>query len=341
MAGAAERSPARQVRRHRRARGRPRRLARTGPSRRSAGWPARQVRLLVDHRDASSPATRLQSRIRWHLHEIAPELEIPTRGLKSSSTSSNGAWLALDGRCAFASPARSSDASASSPDDQGTRTRDRQLVDAIAPQLLTEPGCGALTAAKLVGEIAGAATLRHRVQDRTPAGIAPIPASSGNTKRYRLDRGGNRQINAACIAQRHPDARQAASSRLHRRRRAEGKTTREAIRCLKRYLARHIWRSSTCLISTKEHRHHHQFLDIEATLGSACCWARASRRKRHSLRGGTGISATQPSRVRGWPECRRRAAVAGIAGCPGQLARAGEVEFQRALADRSGACLRW
>ena len=45
--------------------------------------PSRQVRLLVDHRDdLVAERTRLQSRIRWHLHEIAPELEIPARGLK-------------------------------------------------------------------------------------------------------------------------------------------------------------------------------------------------------------------------------------------------------------------
>jgi len=75
------------------------------------------------------------------------------------------------------------------------------------------------------------------------AGVAPIPASSGNTQRQRLDQGGNRQINAALHrvivtrARCHP-----ATQDYITRRQAEGKTTREAIRCLKRYLARHVWR---------------------------------------------------------------------------------------------------
>ena len=72
------------------------------------------------------------------------------------------------------------------------------LVAALAPQLLAERGCGALTAAKLIGEIAGVEPLRHRRQARArPPASAPIPASSGNTDRHRLDRGGNRQLNCA------------------------------------------------------------------------------------------------------------------------------------------------
>jgi transposase len=75
------------------------------------------------------------------------------------------------------------------------------------------------------------------------AGVAPIPASSGNTRRQRLDQGGNRQINAALHrvivtrARCHPETQDYIA-----RRRAEGKSTREAIRCLKRYLVRHVWR---------------------------------------------------------------------------------------------------
>jgi transposase len=117
------------------------------------------------------------------------------------------------------------------------------LVATIAPQLLSEPGFGPLTAAKLVGEIAGAQRFATAAKLARAAGVAPIPASSGNTRRQRLDQGGNRQINAALHrvivtrARCHP-----ATQDYIARRRAEGKTTREAIRCLKRYLARHVWR---------------------------------------------------------------------------------------------------
>ena len=71
------------------------------------------------------------------------------------------------------------------------------LVAQIAPQLLAEPGFGPLTAAKLVGEIAGVGRFATDAKLARAAGIAPIPVSSGKTNRHRLDRGGNRQINAA------------------------------------------------------------------------------------------------------------------------------------------------
>jgi len=115
-------------------------------------------------------------------------------------------------------------------------------VTAIAPQLVAEPGCGPLTAAKLVGEIAGAERFSSDAKLARAAGIAPIPASSGRTQRHRLDRGGNRQINAAIHgmavtrARCHPETRDYIA-----RKHAEGKTNRDAIRRLKRHLARRIW----------------------------------------------------------------------------------------------------
>jgi transposase len=70
------------------------------------------------------------------------------------------------------------------------------LVATVAPQLLTEPGFDPLTAAKLVGEVAGAGRFANDAKLARAAGVAPIPLTSGNTNRHRLDRGGNRQINA-------------------------------------------------------------------------------------------------------------------------------------------------
>ena len=117
-----------------------------------------------------------------------------------------------------------------------------ELVGPGAPRLLTEPGFGPLTAAKLVGEIAGADRFATDAKLARSAGLAPIPISSGRTDRHRLDRGGNRQINAAI----HRVA--VTRARCHQetiefvaRKQAEGKTHREAIRCLKRHLARRIW----------------------------------------------------------------------------------------------------
>ena len=117
------------------------------------------------------------------------------------------------------------------------------LVEQVAPQLLAEPGFGPLIVAKLVGEIAGAQRFATPAKLARVAGVAPIPASSGNTQRHRLDQGGNRQINAALhrVIVTRARCHQPTQDYLDRRRR-EGKSTREAIRCLKRYLARHVWR---------------------------------------------------------------------------------------------------
>ena len=71
------------------------------------------------------------------------------------------------------------------------------LVEGYAPQLLAERGCGPLTAAKLIGEIAGADRFATDAKLARTGGTAPIPASSGNIQRHRLDRGGNRQLNCA------------------------------------------------------------------------------------------------------------------------------------------------
>jgi transposase len=75
------------------------------------------------------------------------------------------------------------------------------------------------------------------------AGVAPIPASSGRRTRQRLARGGNRQLNCAlhriavCQGRVHPPAREFLAKKQ-----AEGKSRREALRCLKRHLARRVWR---------------------------------------------------------------------------------------------------
>jgi transposase len=103
-----------------------------------------------------------------------------------------------------------------------------------------------LTAAKLIAEIAGIERFRSPAKLARMAGVAPIPASSGNRTRFRLDRGGNRQRNAAihriAITQMriHPPARDYINRRI-----ADGKTKREALRCLKRHLIRTIFNTMT------------------------------------------------------------------------------------------------
>ncbi|MGH2904778.1 MAG: transposase, partial [Solirubrobacteraceae bacterium] len=76
------------------------------------------------------------------------------------------------------------------------------------------------------------------------AGVAPIPASSGKHNRHRLDRGGNRQLNCALhrIAVVQGQTHDPARAYLAKKE-AEGKTRREALRALKRHLARVVWRA--------------------------------------------------------------------------------------------------
>ena len=94
-----------------------------------------------------------------------------------------------------------------------------------------------------MSEIAGAQRFATPAKLARAAGVAPILASSGNTQRQRLDQGGNRQINAALdrVIVTRARCHQHTHDYLERRRR-EGKSTREAIRCLKRYLTRAVWR---------------------------------------------------------------------------------------------------
>ena len=117
------------------------------------------------------------------------------------------------------------------------------MVRAQAPQLLELPGCGVLSAAKLLGEIAGASRFSSDAKLARLAGVAPIPASSGNRTRLRLDRGGNRQLNCAVHRIAVTQSRVHAPAReFLARKRAEGKSNREALRCLKRHLIRRVWR---------------------------------------------------------------------------------------------------
>jgi transposase len=72
-----------------------------------------------------------------------------------------------------------------------------QRTEDVAPALLELPGCAALTAAKLLAEIGPIERFRSDAPLARHGGVAPLEASSGRTQRHRLDRGGNRRLNAA------------------------------------------------------------------------------------------------------------------------------------------------
>ncbi len=115
------------------------------------------------------------------------------------------------------------------------------LVSPIAPQLLEQPCVRPLTATKLIGEIAGAERFKNDSKLARASGFAPIPLSSGKTNRHRLDRGGNRQINAAFHRIAVTRARCLSESKYYiAPRTAVDQTTREVIRRFMHQLVRRI-----------------------------------------------------------------------------------------------------
>ena len=116
-------------------------------------------------------------------------------------------------------------------------------VCALAPALLDEPGVGPVVAAQLLVAWSHHRRLRSEACFARLAGVAPVPASSGLTRRHRLSRGGDRQLNRALhtIAL-HRRQHDPATRDYIARRVAEGKTKRDATRLLKRYLARRLYR---------------------------------------------------------------------------------------------------
>jgi transposase len=118
-----------------------------------------------------------------------------------------------------------------------------RLVRAICPALLELPGLGVVTASQLLVSWSHPGRIRSEAAFATLAGVAPIPASSGQVSRHRLSRQGDRQLNRALhnivlVRMRHDEATRAYVAR----RSAEGRSLREIQRCLKRTVARQLYR---------------------------------------------------------------------------------------------------
>jgi transposase len=210
---------------------------------------ALEIRVLNDYRDQLvNERVRLTSRLRWHLVQIAPELETQIRpagliGPRIRAKATRG--LARLPRTPQARVARAIHKRICDIyREEGELLAElKALIEAHCPQLLEQHGCGTVTAAIMIGHTAGAKRFPTDACFARHTGTAPIPASSGNTQRHRLHRGGDRQLNRALHIIALSRARTDPATRAYLdRQHSEGKTKREAIRCLKRHLARHIWR---------------------------------------------------------------------------------------------------
>lgn len=206
------------------------------------------LRLLVDHREhLVAERTRNINRLRWDLVDLDPALEPVGRKMTTQQVLRE----LID---------QLAQAPASVRRDLAIEKTQRILQDTIrinelerdivamvtplAPTLLALFGVHGLTAAKLMGEVAGIERFPTPAKLANHAGTACIPVWSGNTEKHRLNRGANRQLNCAvhriAITQvrRHPPAQA-----LFDRRRAAGDTKAGAYRVLKRHLIDVIYRA--------------------------------------------------------------------------------------------------
>jgi transposase len=206
----------------------------------------RELKLLLDHRDdLVAERRRCQQRLRWHLHDLDQSPAVPLGALD------RGIWLERLGRW----PARQEQTTQVRIARQllvRCRASTREIValerelevraQTLAPRLLELPGCGPLSAAKLLSEIGPIERFATDARLARHAGVAPLEASSGKQRRHRLDRGGNRQLNCALHRIAVTQGRVYGPARAYlERKQAEGKSRREALRCLKRQLARTVY----------------------------------------------------------------------------------------------------
>jgi transposase len=213
--------------------------------------PTRELKLLIERREQLvAERTREVNRIRWYLHTIDPA-EDPARSAFNTATTRARLRLWLGGQDGIdAELARMLLEHIDQLCDliAGLTHRVERLTVEQAPaELLALPGCGPLTAAKILAETAGADRFRSEACFAMNAGVAPIPVWSGSTAgRVRLNRGGNRQLNAALHRIAITQVRLGGLGKAYYdHRRATGDSSTEAYRALKRKLARVVFNTLT------------------------------------------------------------------------------------------------
>jgi transposase len=207
---------------------------------------SRELKLLVDRREVLvAQRTATINRLLWRVHELDPERAPKSRSLDlAKHRRFLGDWLdTLPGLVAELARDELADITRLTEIINALAKRIAERVRNAAPVLLSLPGCGELTAAKLVGETAGVSRFKSEAAFARHAGVAPVPVWSGNTAgRVRMTRSGNRQLNAAlhriAVTQIRLDG---LGQSYYRHRIAGGDSKAEALRCLKRRLSRVVF----------------------------------------------------------------------------------------------------
>lgn len=203
-----------------------------------------ELQLLVEAReDVVAEMTRVRNRLHADLRVLTPGYEATVANLTAARHQATAGRMLrrLEGVRAELAQSRLAHL-------RTLAAEERDLAGQIAVRvgghpLLELPGAGVLVVAKLIAEVGDVGRFRSADAFAALAGVAPIPASSGQTQRMRLNPGGNRQLNRALYtialtqAWHHPPAQAYIAKK-----RTEGKSWREAIRALKRRLVRTVFR---------------------------------------------------------------------------------------------------
>jgi transposase len=211
---------------------------------------SRELKLLVDRRDdLVKTRTATINRLLWRVHELDPAWAPPAKSLDLAKHQRLLAERLARVEGILAELARDElvEVGELTGKINALAKRIEQRTIQVAPTLLAMPGVGALTAAKIVGEAAGVTRFKSEAAFARHAGIAPIPVWSGNTAgRVRLTRSGNRQLNAAVHRIAVTQIRlNGLGKAYYLKKKAEGMSTPEALRCLKRRLTRIVFHHLT------------------------------------------------------------------------------------------------
>lgn len=210
-----------------------------------------EAKQLVDRRESLvNTRTRTINAMLWRVHRMDPERAPKPRSMHLvKHQDALKAWLVtMPGIDAEMALDELEDIIALTVRIKDFDKRIGALARREVPALLALAGCGELSAAKLLGESAGIARFRSEAAFARHAGIAPIPVWSGNTAgRVRMTRSGNRQLNCAIHRIAITQARMPGTlgKAYYEKKLAEGKSTTEALRCLKRRLARVVFQLLT------------------------------------------------------------------------------------------------
>lgn len=210
-----------------------------------------ELRLLVDRReDLIRQRVTTINRMLDRVHQLDPAWAMPRDWASQKARAALGDWLATQegllaelARDEFDEMVRLGDAA------QVLASRIGERVRSVAPALLALTGCGELTAAKIVAEVAGVERFKSEAAFARYIGMAPIPNWSGDARTMCTGRHGNRQLNAAihriALGQITHDG---PGKTYYQRRLAEGDTRQRALRALKRRLARVVFnKMKTCV----------------------------------------------------------------------------------------------